>query len=62
MQACALSHPVAKGALAVVEAIRIQYLEQLLIYENAPQKFTISQDKILHLTFFGSTTLDNKTI
>lgn len=53
MRAWAQSEPVAKKALAEVEAIRVQYLEQLLDTANVPTKSIKSRARILHWAFVG---------
>lgn len=53
MRAWALSEPVAKKALAEVEATRVQYLEKLLHGANVPTKSIKSRAQILHWAFVG---------
>jgi AcrR family transcriptional regulator len=53
MRAWALSEPVAKQALAEIEAIRVQYLEQLLRSANVPAKSIKTRAQILHWTYVG---------
>jgi AcrR family transcriptional regulator len=53
VRAWALSEPVAKNALAEVEAVRVQYLEQLLSAAGVPEKSVKTRAQILHWTFVG---------
>jgi hypothetical protein len=53
VRAWALSEPVAKNALTEVEAVRVQYLEQLLNAANVPVKSVKTRAHILHWVFIG---------
>jgi AcrR family transcriptional regulator len=53
MRAWALSEPAAKQALGEVEAIRVQYIEQLLSAANVPNNSVETRAHILHWAFIG---------